>query len=295
MQYAPACRERGTQWRNRVWVISIGADVSTILLKELRGSKKKLDVATQSIEKLRRDLDIREDRLKAATAQKNSLDLEITNKQGEIFSLKVDISNVTKQKNELARQVALLKEKVLELESSVGGLQEQVASRQKLIDALEKEHIETEDKIKELTKQKDSFMLETQKQERVAHSGGHRPRPRPAGVQGARSAEAAHPKGGRGGRPPSAAAGAAAAGGEAAKNAGAALGRRSRGAAGGLQARAEGADGAAQELDRRKEHAGQPGGQVQTRDSGPPRPAAEVQDGRVRDEGEKEEWVVTLF
>ncbi|GBN69850.1 hypothetical protein AVEN_80126-1 [Araneus ventricosus] len=123
----------------------------------------------------------------------------------------------------------------------------------------------------------------------VAHSGRHRPGPRPAGVQGARSAEAADPEGGRGGRPRGAAARAGAADREAARDAGAALGGGVRGAAGGLQARAEGADGAAQVPDRREEHAGQPGGQVQAGDDGPPRPAEEVQDGRVRDEGEEKE------
>ncbi|KAF8793430.1 Cilia- and flagella-associated protein 58 like protein [Argiope bruennichi] len=137
------------------------------LLKDLRSNSKKLDAATQSIEKLRRDLDIRENRLKAAAEQRRSLEAEITNKQGEIFALKVDLANVSKQKSELSRQVALLKKKVLEMEAGAQNLQEQIVSKQKLIDALEKEHVENEDKMKELTKQKDAFMQESQKQEQI--------------------------------------------------------------------------------------------------------------------------------
>lgn len=64
------------------------------MFKDFKKCQKELDGTAQVIEKYKRDLDIREDKIRMLVTQKESLEIDLDNKQAEAHSLKVSYFSI---------------------------------------------------------------------------------------------------------------------------------------------------------------------------------------------------------
>ncbi|XP_054720756.1 cilia- and flagella-associated protein 58-like [Uloborus diversus] len=137
------------------------------LLNDYRKCRKDFDEASTVMEKLKRDLGIREDRIGALTTEKKSLSTDLSTKQKELFNLKADIIGITKERNELARRAAMFEERNNDAERTIESLKAMNKSQNQEMDAVRKDLAEVDTNIKELNKEKNVLIDEIQKSEQV--------------------------------------------------------------------------------------------------------------------------------
>lgn len=76
--------------KNGVWIFIKILFYSFRALKDLKIIKKECDATSNSLVKVQRDVNIRDERLKAFAVEKESILLELNDKQMEIKALKVN-------------------------------------------------------------------------------------------------------------------------------------------------------------------------------------------------------------